>query len=402
MSNPKLIRWPRLAIGVVTLLFAGLIYAWSILKAPFEGYWDAAQLGVNYSLTVCFFCLGGLFSGLISKKTSSGVRLVISAALLFSGFFITSRLGGGSVIPLYLAYGVLAGLGIGFAYNTVIGTTNAWFPDKQGFSSGTLLAGFGLSSLIMGRVADILGRSDAIGWKNTYVIFAISIGALLLVSALLVKPPPKDTVFPAPRKAKKSADSGQVRDFTAQEVLRRPSFYMIFVYATILASPGLAAIGFATDIVTDVGGSIGFAVTAVGILAVFNGLGRLVTGWLFDGLGVRKAQLIISSIGILAPLTVTLALLAGSLPLGVVGICLCSFTYGATPTSLSVLMARFYGQKNFPLIFSMANLVLLPAPLAATLAGVIKTGTGAFTMVFVILTVCTAAGFVVNIWIRKP
>ena len=29
-----IVRWPFLAVGVVSMLFAGIIYAWSILKAP--------------------------------------------------------------------------------------------------------------------------------------------------------------------------------------------------------------------------------------------------------------------------------------------------------------------------------------------------------------------------------
>ena len=53
---------------------------------------------------------------------------------------------------LYLGFGVLCGLGAGFAYNAVMSTMSAWFPDKQGLISGILLMGFGLSAFIVGKI----------------------------------------------------------------------------------------------------------------------------------------------------------------------------------------------------------------------------------------------------------
>lgn len=412
MGSVDTARWPRLVLGVATLLFAGVIYAWSIIKAPFELMSDgivinASQLGVNYTLTVIFFCIGSFTSGQISGKTTSTQRLIISAVLLFSGFFTASILiaplrEGRSFIPLYLTYGVLAGVGIGFAYNTVIGTTNMWFPDKQGFCSGVLLLGFGMSSLIIGRIADFMGNSDAIGWRSTYVCFAVAIGLILLIAAFLVKPPPAGMVFPAPKASKSSAQSEEVRDYSTLEMIRRKSFVLIFIYTGILSASGSAAIGFAKDIVQDAGATAGFAVTAVGILAVFNGFGRLSSGWLFDNIGLKRTQFVSSLVNILAPLTVVLALAVDSLFLCVSGVCLCGLAYGFAPTTASVFAARFYGQKNFSKNFGILNLILVPAPFAATLAGRVKDSTGGFISAFLILSACAVAGFFINLGIKKP
>ena len=401
MGKVKLIRWPRLALGVMVLLFAGLIYAWSILKTPFEEYWDPTQLGLNFTLMVIFFCLGGLISGLMSKKTSAALRLSISAVLLFSGFFISSRLGGGSIIPLYFAYGVLGGVGIGFAFNTVISVTNAWFPDKQGLSSGILLMSFGMSTFVIGNLANILGESEAIGWRNTYVILAVSMALILAVAAVFVRLPPHDTVFPTPKSAKKALIAEGVRDYSSLEMIKRPSFYKIFAYDTVLAAPGFAAIFAAKDIMTDVNAPQ-LAVIVASLLAVFNGLGRLVCGWLFDNLGIRKTQFISSSLNILAPLTVVFGIMAASIPICFAGVCLCGFTYGFTPTTGSVFVARFYGLKNYPLNYSLINMILIPAPFAATLAGWIKDSTGSFLTAFIILTATSMVGFLVNLSIKKP
>ena len=151
MSKKNLnVRWLYLTAGVLALLFAGIIYGWSILKAPLAADfgWTADQLALNFTLTMCFFCLGGMAGGLLSKRIGSRASLILAGALSCLGFFLTARLDGASVAMLYVSYGVLAGLGIGIAYNVIISTVNAWFPDKKGTCSGALMMGFGASALV--------------------------------------------------------------------------------------------------------------------------------------------------------------------------------------------------------------------------------------------------------------
>ena len=108
MDNIKLYRLSKLFFGTLTLMFVGIIYAWSILKFPFEAMWEPSLLGFTYTLTVIFFLIGIFLSGLISKRISSRLRLIISAVLLFLGFFITSLLVEGdfnSIVLLFFAYG---------------------------------------------------------------------------------------------------------------------------------------------------------------------------------------------------------------------------------------------------------------------------------------------------------
>ena len=86
-------RWLRLAIGAFALFFAGIIYAWSVIKAPFAAFgWTSSQLGLNYTITMSMFCLGGLFSGLLNKKISAKIRMAASGALVAGGFALTHKM----------------------------------------------------------------------------------------------------------------------------------------------------------------------------------------------------------------------------------------------------------------------------------------------------------------------
>lgn len=97
------IRWLYLAVGTFAMLFAGILYAWSILKAPFsvEFGWSPSDLTLNFTITMSFFCMGGLLGAQISKRMGSRFAIVISGLLASGGFALTSLLTGTSVALLY-------------------------------------------------------------------------------------------------------------------------------------------------------------------------------------------------------------------------------------------------------------------------------------------------------------
>ena len=406
MENKKLVRWPQLAIGVIVLLFAGVIYAWSILKAPFAAKelfaMTPTQLGLNFALTVSMFCIGGFISGLLNKKVSTRIRLIIGGLLLLLGFFITSRLAAGSSGFLYLAYGCLGGLGIGITYNVIIATVTAWYPDKKGFSSGFLLMGFALNSLIIGKIASYyLGIPDQ--WRSTFVILAIVTAAIIIISAFLIKLPPAGTKFPAP-KAKKMVEKNdfEARDYTAREMVKRASFWKLFFFFMLLASVGAVAIGIATNVLIDNGAAKDFAITLVGFISIFNGIGRITSGALFDNIGRRRTQYVTSAVAILAPIIIVLAYLTHSTGVAIVGLCLAYFSYGFAPTGSTAFIGTFFGQKNFALNLSVLNLILIPTGFASFLAGFLKDSFGSYMYAYILLAACSVIGLFINLSIKKP
>ena len=145
MKNSLSKRWLFLATGVFTMLFSGVLYAWSILKIPFKETFNFSDstLAFNFTLTMCFFCLGAFFGSLICKKAGPKITLIISGLLVAIGFISTGFLNESTPQALlYLTYAILAGTGIGIAYNVVVSTVCSWFPDKKGLCSGALMMGF--------------------------------------------------------------------------------------------------------------------------------------------------------------------------------------------------------------------------------------------------------------------
>jgi OFA family oxalate/formate antiporter-like MFS transporter len=146
--------------------------------------------------------------------------------------FVLSTFAEDSVILLYVAYGMLSGLGIGFIYNSVIGSVNSWFPDKKGLSAGVLMMSFGISTLIIGKIADSLFDLPGFGWRNTYYLLAALIVVSVALFTTIARMPSEKDALPSSKKASgNSSDEGSV--FSSGEMIRRASFWQLFIFFTL-------------------------------------------------------------------------------------------------------------------------------------------------------------------------
>ena len=389
-------RWRCLAVGVVAMLFAGVLYAWSILKTPLasEFGWTASALALNFTLAMSFFCISGLLGARIAKRAGHRVALVIGGVLSAAGFGLTAALQGASVAGLYVSYGLLAGTGIGIAYNVVIGTVSAWFPDKKGLCSGCLMMGFGASALVLGNAADALFKS-ALGWRATYGILGMGICAVLCLAGFLLRKPEG-----AAQQA--TQNPGTEAGYTPGQMLCRPAFWMAFVCISFLAAVGSSVISFARDLALSVKAPEALAVSLVGVLSVCNGLGRILTGALFDRLGRRKTMLLANLLTMGAAAVTLLAVCLGSLPLCIAGLCLTGISYGACPTITAAFTSSFFGMKHFSTNMAIMTFTVMGGSLIATLSNKVLELTGGYTATFGMLLGLTCGALVLNLFIKKP
>ena len=398
------IRWFYMVVGVVSMLFAGILYAWSILKSPLgtEFNWGTSELALNFTLAMTFFCVGGLFGAQISKRAGHKIALIFAGILSASGFALTASLQNTSVVMLYITYGTLAGLGIGIAYNVVIATVSAWFPDKKGLCSGCLMMGFGASALILGNLADAMFKST-LGWRTTYVILGVSIFVVLSIAGFMLKKPDSSSELPIAKTTKsKEEEIFENKDFSSKQMLLRPSFWMAFICISLLAAVGSSVISFAKDLALSVNAPEALAVSLVGVLSVCNGVGRILTGAIFDVIGRRKTMLLANVLTICAASVTLLAVYVNSLPLCIAGLCLTGMSYGSCPTITSAFTSSFYGMKHFPNNMAIMTFTVMGGSLIATASSKVLEATGGYTATFMMLLSLTVVSLVLNLFIRKP
>lgn len=398
------IRWAYMVIGVIAMLFAGVLYAWSILKAPLsaEFGWGQSELALNFTLAMTFFCTGGLLGAKLSKKAGHRIALAVSGVLSALGFILTAFLYDASVLMLYITYGVLAGLGIGIAYNVIVSTVSCWFPDKKGICSGCLMMGFGASALVLGNIADAMFKSF-IGWRATYIILGIAIFVVITLSGFLLKKPESAVSLPKPKSAKSDKEEEfDHQDYTSAQMLCRPSFWMAFICISFLAAVGSSVISFAKDLALSVNAPESLAVSLVGVLSVCNGLGRIITGAVFDAIGRRKTMISANILTICAAAVTLIAVSANSLAFCIVGLCLTGMSYGSCPTITTAFTSSFFGMKNFSGNMALMTFTSMVGSFVATASNKVLEATGGYTTTFVMLLALTFVALILNMFIRKP
>ena len=103
-------------VGTVILLFSGIIYGWSILSAPIMAEFSdlsGGSLSLTFTLSMIFFCLGGLTAGIMAKRTTTRFRLILAGVMFFAGFQLAAQAKG--LALLYLGYGLCCGMGSGLS-----------------------------------------------------------------------------------------------------------------------------------------------------------------------------------------------------------------------------------------------------------------------------------------------
>lgn len=393
VERAKKTRWGYLALGVVLLLCLGLIYAWSVFRAPLEAEfgWSKAQTSVTFSVSMTMFCLGGLVSGAVTGKRGPRFTLAACALFLLAGFSAASRI---HTLPgIYVTYGGFCGFGVGLGYNASISTVMRWFPDKQGLVSGITLMGFGFGGMLLGTLG--AGLITALGWRTTFLIFAAAFAAIMLTGALLLRTPEEGFLEALSTGGKRGE---AVEEIPWREMLRRRNFWLCFVWAVILSAAGLAIINeAATYAAPFVGGDLTRAAALAGMVSIANGVGRVLSGQMFDMAGYRTTMLSVSVIYAAAAAALTASLKTGSVPVLAAAFLLVGLAYGGVPPTNSAFAAHFFGRKHYALNFSIINLNLI----AASCLGPICGG-GSYMGIFAAILAFAAIGAALTLLVKRP
>ncbi len=404
MKHRSLNRWIYAIVGIIVLLLAGMVYAWSVMSKSIAAAfpdWKMGQLSLTFTITMAMFCVGGLLAGVLAKKVNSKIFIILAAALLLSGFLLTSVTT--SLLILYLGFGVLCGMGAGFAYNAVMSTISAWFPDKQGLISGILLMGFGLSSFIIGKIFTAMTPSDGSDvWRNTFKILGVITFVVLIIASFFFEKPENDLKLPEHQKCELLCQPAL--DVSASQMIRKPTFWMYYMWALLLSAAGLVLVSQAAGIVGQVGEGIsdGMIATVVGLISILNGLGRVFFGDLFDKKGYRFTMIFNMIIFAAAGIILIFSLARGQFFGIVIGFMIGGLSYGGVMPTNSAIISDFFGRTNYPMNYSLINTNLIIASIASTMAGKLYDSTQSYMGALIMLMVLILAGGIVFLGIRRP
>ena len=392
-------RWVYAIVGVIVLLFAGLVYAWSVLSTPIAAEftdWSKAQLSMTFTIVMIMFCIGSLLCGLLSGKLSAKMSVRIGAVLFLLGFFLASRTQ--SLAMLYIGFGVLCGLSSGLCYNAVMSTMVRWFPDRPGLISGVLLMGFGGGSFIIGKLYQAWTPVEIGGWRASFLVMGIIIFVVLAICSFFFVAPGADFVAPAAKNGK-AAVRAAGREYKPLEMLKKPSFWLYYVWAIALSAAGLALISQASGVVWEASASqtAGAVATIVGLISICNALGRVLFGGMYDKYGRSLSMQLVNILFIITSGVLILALTAKSVVVVIIGFILGGLAYsGVTPTN-SAFCRAYFGPANYPVNFSLINSNLIFASFGSTVSGALFDASGSYNATFFLIIGLAVVGILCSL-----
>ncbi|MCM4160983.1 OFA family MFS transporter [Antarcticibacterium flavum] len=282
MEQPVKNRWLIAASAVGIHISIGAVYAWSVYTKPLieQFGWELKDTQFTFSLAIFFLGMSAAFLGHYLEK--KGPR---KSGMLAAAFFGIGIAGSGlavyleSIYLLYLFYGIFGGIGLGLGYITPVSTLVKWFPDRRGLATGLAIMGFGFAALISSPL--IVYLIDVVGLANSFFIMGSLYFVVIFLSSLYLAPPPKDWLpkgFKATIDSGKKKIQGDLSQLTANEAVKTRRFWYLWLMLFINVSCGIAIISVASPMAQEnVGLTVIAAATMVGIMGLFNGVGRI--GW---------------------------------------------------------------------------------------------------------------------------
>jgi OFA family oxalate/formate antiporter-like MFS transporter len=343
-SGAQLSRWWRVVGGLLMNLALGSLYAWSVFVAPLEKEfgWKRADTSVVFTWAVVVFAIAFIVAGRMQDKIGPFKVSMVGCILLTVGFLLCAKTT--SLTYLIVCFGILVGIGNGFGYATPIPVMAKWFPDKRGLAVGLAVAGYGGGSAIFGPLAN-LWLIPKYGWRTTFFVLGVVFFFMTLVGAFLLRNPPPGYQVPGWAPASKPKSLATTYEFTPGEMLRTPTFYFMWIAYALGTAAGLMVISQLIPFAKSVG-IPGAALPVIGLVigAAGNASGRILSGWMSDGLG--RLNVLRLMIGISAVSMPILYLTGSNVALLYIMVFVVYWCYGTQLSVNASTTSDFWGTKN--------------------------------------------------------
>ncbi|WP_282135601.1 L-lactate MFS transporter [Seonamhaeicola maritimus] len=394
-------RWLIAASAVGIHISIGSVYAYSVMTNPVKDIFDVDGSVIKWAFKIAILLLGlsAAFLGRWVEKV--GPKVSGTTAGLFYGFGI---LGSGLAVQLeslwlfYLCYGVIGGIGLGLGYITPVSTLVKWFPDRRGLATGMAIMGFGFAALIFGPVMQSL--FDSVGVSNAFYILGAIYMILILASARYIERPPEGYMPEGFKPGEGKTIKADISNITANEALKTSRFYYIWIMMFINISCGIAVISAASPMMQE---KLSYtpmeAAAIVGLIGVFNGLGRIMWSTLSDYLGRANTYIIFFAFQILA----FWLLPQISMELAFLIILFTVITmYGGGFATLPAFLGDLFGTKQLGAIHGMVLTAwALAGVVGPTVYDVVKNATGSLDATLAVFAGLFIVAFVVSLLMKR-
>jgi OFA family oxalate/formate antiporter-like MFS transporter len=314
-------RWGIAVAGVLLQIALGAVYAWSVFRVPL-----AQQFGWSIS----------------------EVTLTFTISIFVLGFFLAS-FSANKLWWLYLSYGVIGGIGLGFSYIVPVSVLVKWFPDRRGLITGIAVGGFGAGALVTAPVAERLIHS--VGVLSTFAYLGIAFLIITVVCGYFMQNPPDGWRPEGWTPTAAQASQRAARNYTLGEALRTWQWWGLWLLLFLNTSAGISIISQEAPIFQElVGVSAIAAAGMVGVASIGNAFGRVFWAWVSDTITRRATFFVMFLIQVFLFWFLPNAPSASLLTILAFIVLMC---YGGGFGTMPAFAADYFGSKNIGPIYGL-------------------------------------------------
>jgi len=397
--------------------------------------WRVSDLVTVFSIGIVVLGLSAaLFGGWLERAGPRKAGIV--AALCWGGGFLIGAFGVyiHQLWLVWLGMGLIGGVGLGLGYISPVSTLIKWFPDRRGMATGMAIMGFGGGAMIGSPLADGMIKTfrgpDSVGVWQTLAVMGVGYLIFMLGGAFGYRVPPagwRPDGWTTPSAKSAMIASGHVHLRDAHKTFQ---FWMIWLVLFLNVSAGIGVLALASPMLQEIfGGELiglpgtGFsaldagqkaqvaAIAAgfVGLLSLFNILGRFFWASMSDRIGRKGTYAIFFALGGLLYAAAPWAAGIGSQALFVAIFCVILSMYGGGFATVPAYLADVFGTQFVGAIhgrlltaWSMAGIVgpfvITKIREAQVAAGV--QGADLYGRTMYVLASFLAVGFLCNLLVR--
>jgi OFA family oxalate/formate antiporter-like MFS transporter len=280
-------RWAIAAAGFLMQVALGAVYAWSVFRNPLSTrfHWSIAEITLTFTIAISVLGIAAFFGGLWLNKKGPRVVALTGGFLYGLGVFLAS-FSADKLWWLYLSYGVISGIGLGFSYIVPVAVLVKWFPDRRGLITGIAVGGFGAGALVTAPVATHLIQT--VGVLQTFAYLGIGYLVVTMATGFFMQNPPAgwrpEGWSPSAAQAAQRAKA----EYTLGAALRSWQWWALWLLLFLNTSAGISIISQESPMFQKIA-MVNAVVAAgmVGIVSIGNAVGRIFWAWVSDAITRR-------------------------------------------------------------------------------------------------------------------
>jgi MFS family permease len=383
IAPPGFSRWLIPPAALAIHLSIGMAYGFSVFWLPMSklvpggamcggGFWgELTATGCNWSTPAVthifetFIAMLGvsaaIFGGWVERvgPRKSGVYAAVcwGGGLLIGGFGVAIH----QLWIVFLGAGVIGGIGQGLGYITPVSTLIRWFPDRRGMATGFAIMGYGGGAMVGSPLAVWLMAYFARSGTPGVAMTLATLGGVYFVAMLLGAfgfRVPSTALVPT---SVSTENQGNVH---VSQAWKTRQFWLLWGVLCANVTAGIAVIAMASPMLQDVFGARLLGITPqgpltagqkgeiaaaaaglVGLISLFNSLGRLFWASVSDLIGRKFTYAIFFILGVALYSSLPLLGRLGLTFEFVAAVCVIISMYGGGFATLPAYLADIFGTK---------------------------------------------------------